>query len=276
MDLIKSAQNILVIGEKDDSVNKYTESLKEQITGEITTKTVSDVFAFKDATSKYDLVISGYDSSQGYNHDSTLLSVILKLLKPKGTLILRHVTLANNQFTSQLKLSGYVSVTECKLVNITNEQANDLKEKLNTKDEIYVIEVTCSKPSFEVGSSTKLSFAKPAAAVWKLDDTVDDEVETIDPDTLLDDDDLKKPDPSSLRVCGTTGKRKACKDCSCGLAEELDAEISVKSVNEPKSSCGSCYLGDAFRCASCPYLGMPAFKPGEKIQLAGNQLQSDI
>lgn len=35
--------------------------------------------------------------------------------------------------------------------------------------------------------------------MWKLDDTVDDEVETIDPDNLLDEDDLKKPDPSSLR-----------------------------------------------------------------------------
>lgn len=65
-----------------------------------------------------------------------------------------------------------------------------------------MVEVSCSKPSFEIGSSAKLSFAKtsaPAAAVWKLDDTLDDEVETIDPDTLLDDDDLKKPDPSSLR-----------------------------------------------------------------------------
>ena len=42
-------------------------------------------------------------------------------------------------------------------------------------------------------------------------------------------------------VCGTTGKRKACKDCSCGLAEELEAEKNqgkVKTENA-KSSCGS-------------------------------------
>ena len=60
----------------------------------------------------------------------------------------------------------------------------------------------------QVGSSSKLSFSqqnlqvKPSAnvaAVWKLDDTVDDDIETVDENDLLEEEDLTKPDPASLR-----------------------------------------------------------------------------
>lgn len=179
---------------------------------------------------------------EGFLKDSKTVDFILdKVLKVCGKFTLKCGTAGGADLAAKLakhlKYSGFIKV--------------EVKS-----DQLIVAE----KDKTEVGEVKQLSFAGQVNNVVKISAGDDD---YIDEDELLDEEDLKKPDPSSLRVCGTTGKRKACKDCSCGLAEELSGQQGPPV----KSSCGNCYLGDAFRCSSCPYMGTPAFKPGEKVQL---------
>ncbi|KAL6940810.1 hypothetical protein ACO0QE_004728 [Hanseniaspora vineae] len=91
-------------------------------------------------------------------------------------------------------------------------------------------------------------------------------------------------------------RKKACKDCTCGLKEQEDAELAQVQEQQNRvlfkldkkdlteidftikgkkvGGCGSCALGDAFRCSGCPYLGLPAFKPGQQINL--NSIADDL
>lgn len=96
---------------------------------------------------------------------------------------------------------------------------------------------------------------------------------TINPESLLKEEDKVKPDTSKYD-CGVDlgKKRQACKGCSCGLAEELEegAKDKIKEnidSGKSKPSCGSCYLGDAFRCATCPFAGKAAFDPSAPPKL---------
>ncbi|KAG7137059.1 Fe-S cluster assembly protein DRE2 like [Verticillium longisporum] len=114
----------------------------------------------------------------------------------------------------------------------------------------------------------------------------DDDDDLIDEDTLLTEEDLMRPVNIPPECAPKAGKRRrACKDCSCGLAERLAAEDAAKraaadaqlgaiqkqaanvklaaddlaevdfTVQGKVGSCGNCALGDAFRCDGCPYVG---------------------
>jgi len=254
------------------------------------------------AKSSFSSACSGAQPPHTVQHDLDLLGHIVELVKPGSKVSVVQVVSGGSggklmplsQLITDMKLAGLTEVGQPDVLTVDQDTLDDIREHFGASTDdssLQVVRVTGVKPNFETGSSQRLSFAKKVEekqkkgssstkaaskkAVWSLDVDEDaEDVELVDPDTLIDEEDLKKPDAASLRVCGTTGKRKACKDCSCGLAEELadGKEPTKKTVN---SSCGSCYLGDAFRCASCPYLGMPAFKPGEKIQLSERQLKAD-
>ncbi|KAL8665498.1 MAG: hypothetical protein Q9202_002203 [Teloschistes flavicans] len=123
----------------------------------------------------------------------------------------------------------------------------------------------------------------------------DDDDELIDENDLLSDEDMKATllQPPECRPQNGTKRRRACKDCTCGLAQRLEAEDVAKrnaadqnlaklkaeelsevdfTVQGKVGSCGNCALGDAFRCDGCPYIGQPAFKPGEEVRIL-NEVQ---
>lgn len=218
--------------------------------------------------SSFDIILSNLLTKSTSQTSQKSLVNYLSLLKPNG----KYIEIAKdlNTLESELKMNGYK--------NVITEKIDD--------NMVYQAE----KPDFEVGAKSKLKFkSKPAEnkdtngaqKVWKFSANDMNEDDLINTDDLLDDLDLKKPEVQ-VRDCGTSkeGKKKACKGCVCGLAEEIEAEATgqIKKNNAPaaKSACGSCFLGDAFRCASCPYLGMPAFKAGEKIQISESLLKADI
>ncbi|KAG8464817.1 hypothetical protein KFE25_010185 [Diacronema lutheri] len=148
-----------------------------------------------------------------------------------------------------------------------------------------VLSVGASKPPYSAGAAFSLRSRKPVPATQPQPAVADvavawaqaaaggetgDVAELMDEDELLGSESAALPPKSAPDGCTPQTRKKACANCSCGLKEMEEAQAN--QAPPPKSSCGSCGLGDAFRCEGCPYRGMPAFKPGEEVKLAESML----
>ncbi|XP_072135336.1 anamorsin [Mobula birostris] len=310
MDLfdIKPGDNVVVIWDNvttAESNSKLVQDIRT-VTGSSTHVAMENIERLQISAHKkssFDVVLSGVVPGSASQHTFDTFAEIARVLKPGGRFYFKEPVCISgdngrlktaSQLISLLKLAGFTEVCEIEKEPLTAEQLGSMNQAIGfPAGNLIKLAVKAEKPNFEIGSSSQLSLSfvkkvNPAperpqldpntAKAWTLSatDMNDDDVDLIDSDELLDENDLKKPDPASLRImsCGDNKKKKrACKNCTCGLAEELGGKEpkNVKSV-QVKSACGSCYLGDAFRCASCPYMGMPAFKPGEQILLSNKTL----
>ena len=188
-----------------------------------------------------------------YAELKAVFSKILDSMQPGGRVLIGR---ANEQVTKEAILSGF-------LVENENQQVPLYSVVL------YVnVQTVLVKPASTAAVPLNLKRSRPSSKPKKkLDFLSLDSSDTIDESTLLHPQDFTKPIIQPQECAPAPGKRrKACKNCTCGLKDLEDSEnenarkLPVVVLGEDEldftvqgksSSCGSCSLGDAFRCSGC-------------------------
>ena len=205
------------------------------------------------------------------------LSAFFDALEPGGRLGIFVLKGENGSSTHEKTKEKEDASTRGVAKALTLEGFEDVVSEQTSVSGQDATRVSGRKPQWERGVTFRLEKKTKETTVshspWEDDDPRD---ETIDEDALLTEKDKAKPTEKEGVGCPPT--RKPCKDCTCGRKEEEEMKenatpassvVKMDLENDPndetfKSACGNCALGDAFRCAGCPYLGQPAFKENDE------------
>ncbi|KIK92469.1 hypothetical protein PAXRUDRAFT_829914 [Paxillus rubicundulus Ve08.2h10] len=234
------------------------------------------------------VVLAAAEYSALFPNLQALLSQLLDGLSPLGKLHLLNLSTGLLHVPQELTHAGFIIIESV----LEGEDARVIAQR---PGHLASVAMSGALPN---GATPLRRRADPARksskkSLWTLSSP---STPPIDAEALLTPADRARPVPTCDPFTPSAPRRKkACKNCSCGLAEIeaeeaksgnvvlLDADGAVevgpgetekerlvaaaKAAPKATSSCGSCFLGDAFRCAGCPYLGLPAFNPGEKVEI---------
>lgn len=211
------------------------------------------------------LTASSYDKVLVYDvlPDDSHLAEIFRVLKPLGKIMVDGLVSREigQTLALDMKILGFIDIMAAK------DPGTERRFAVAQKSAIGEV----AKVTIPASSSSSTA----SAGTWKMSTNDLAENELVDEDALLEQSKLPA-DYKPAGGCGDAdgGKKRACANCTCGLAEEEAKGTATQPKTEEEklvkaSSCGNCYKGDAFRCASCPFLGKPAFEPGqEKVVLS--------
>eukprot|EP01112_Ceratiomyxa_fruticulosa_P006909 TRINITY_DN1783_c0_g1_i1.p1 TRINITY_DN1783_c0_g1~~TRINITY_DN1783_c0_g1_i1.p1 ORF type:complete len:266 (-),score=51.21 TRINITY_DN1783_c0_g1_i1:83-880(-) len=265
MTIIQSNHSVLLFASPSHPKSLELEASLRAKVSELAVLSHSEI---KNATPGRDGIISFADEN---GHTFEFLEQSIQLLKPSGYIIL-YEPLKGRQSSSSEVLSR-------------NLQFAGFLSNVISQSEDY-IEVTATKPDWELGASQSIKLGSKKSSNISTWSASKDSEELINEDDLLDETDRLSRPKTKRDDCEVGKSRKACKNCVCGRAEEEAAaavvatkkKLTLEMIENPTafSNCGSCGLGDAFRCGGCPYRGLPSFKVGEKISIPASFLEDDI
>lgn len=184
----------------------------------------------------------------------SFLDQVIDALQVHSKLTIRYII--ENFFENESRSFIDAAGVDLKLLGLLSVESNS--------GECF-FEVSGVKPDLSQGTATRrlLKRSKFTKEALKSVLSSSEPVSLLEDSDLLNEEDVIKPEISRevAEECGPMAKKKACKNCSCGLKELEESneknEVVIIDTTNVKSSCGSVsclHKNNNVKCYKCFYL----------------------